>query len=289
MPPFPVVNMTPKQHAWDYESYDKSTARLFNALKVVDASGVPTARVIPLIFATPERAWARMRKKFQKNISQDRSFKIPLPFISLQQIGDTTFDPQRYLYKKILYRKVALETTTYAEAIAHAHPLPYTFQYSAEMWTKTRIEARVAVAQFAGLWDEGGMLYRQVDHGTPMGVKFIPWFLEGIADNTNLEPVDQQRSLRWTFSMRVEGWLPPVPITQKLVHSIDVSIEDDPSLCDPDDPYGDNLLEYFGPMSKGDPTTGEIVDGDEAFTGPAYGGIDYRVARFNQGNPCVEL
>jgi len=288
MPDFPVIEMTPKKHAWDYGTYDSATARLFNALKIVDDQGVPTARVIPLIFATPERAWARMRRKFQKDIANTREFKIPLPFISLQQIGDTTYDPQRYLYRKILYRKVALETTEYKEAIAHAHPLPYTFQYSAEMWTKTRLEARVAVAQFAGLWDEGGMLYRDVDHGTPMGVKTVPWFLEGMTDNTNLEPVDQQRSLRWTFSIRLEGWLPPVPITQKLVHSVDISIEDDDSLCSPDDPYGDNLLEFHGPMSRGDATTGEIVDGVEDFSDD-YSGTDYRLARFNEGNPCVEL
>lgn len=288
MPDFDTVTFTPKQYAWDYISYDKATARLFNSLRIVDPSThLPTNRPIPLMFATPERAWARMRKKFQKNISQDREFKIPLPFISVQQIGDTTFDPRRYLYKKILYRRVALETTDYTASLAHAHPLPYTFQYSAELWVKTRYEARVAAAQFAALWDSGGMCYRRVDHGIPMGVKFIPFFLEGITDNTNLEAVDQQRSLRWTFTVRVEGWLPPVTVEQKLIHQVNVSVEAPELICT-EDIYEDSELDYYNPAVKGDPTTGEIVDGSADFSDD-YDGTDYRLARFNVGNPCLEL
>lgn len=287
MPDFDTVTFSAQQHAWDYQSYDKATARLFNALKLVDDSGVPTARPIPLIFATPERAWARMRKKFEKNIAQDREFKIPLPFISVQQIGDTTFDPQRYLYNKILYRRVAIDTDNYEDCYSHPHPLPFTFQYSAELWTKTRYEARVACAQFANLWGEGGMLYRNVDHGYPMGIKVVPWFLEGMSDNTNLEPVDQQRSLRWTFSVRCEGWLVPELISQKLVHDVSVSVEVPDDICDPDaNIYEDDELEGYYPAFKGNPDTGEVVAGDEDFD-PAYAGTDYRLSRFSSDNPCV--
>jgi len=191
MSDFPVVNLSPQQYALDYDSYDKAVARLCNSLKLVDQNGIPTTRPIPLIFSTPERAWALMRKKFAKDISSNRDFRIPLPFLSVQQIGDTVFDPHRYLYKAILYRRVAIDTSDYKTALAHPHPLPFTFQYSIELWTKTRYEARVAVAQFASLWDEGGMLYRLVDHGTPLGVKYIPMFLTGITDNTNLETADR--------------------------------------------------------------------------------------------------
>lgn len=287
MPDFPTIEYTPFQFAWDYESLDKAAAQLFNPLRLVDASGIPTTRPIPLIFATPERAWALMRRKFKKQIGTDRNFRIPLPFLSLQQIGDATFDPRRYLYRKILYRRVALETNGYTDALSHPHPLPYTFQYSCELWTKTRLEARVAVAQFAGLWAEGGMLYRKVDHGTPMGVKIIPFFLEGITDNTNLDTADQQRSLRWTFTFRVEGWLPPVVIQQKLVHQFHVTVEVPDSLCD-EDIYADDELESFFPLQKGNPATGEIVIDDEMFD-PDYDGIDFRIANFSLGNPCVEL
>lgn len=288
MADFPTIAMSERKYAWDYGTYDAAVARLCNALRLVDADGVPTDRPIPLIFATPERAWARMRKKFAKDISADREFKIPLPFLSVQQIGDTTFDPRRYLYKKVLYRRVALNTDGYTNCLSHAHPLPYTFQYSIELWTKTRYEARVNCAQWAGLWDEGGMCYRKVDHGYPMGVKYVPMFLEGISDNTNLEPVDQQRSLRWTFTVRVEGWLPPPAIQQKLVHSIDISVEAPPELCAEDDPYADYELFSLDPSVKGNPDTGEVVAGDADFDDD-YDGTDFRLARFNVGNPCLEV
>lgn len=288
MADFETISMSAQQHAWDFESYDKSVARLCNALTLVDSNGIPTSRPVPLVFATPERAWARMRKKFHKNISSDREFKIPLPFLSVQQVGDTTFDPRRYLYKKTLYRRVALDTDGYTDCLSHPHPLPYTFQYSIELWTKTRYEARVNCAQWAGLWEDGGMLYRLVDHGTPMGVKYVPFYLEGLTDNTNLDPVDQQRSLRWTFTVRVDGWLPPVTVQQKLVHNIDISVETPPELCAEDDPYTDYELFSIEPSVKGNPATGEVVEGDADFDDD-YTGIDFRRARFNVGNECLEL
>lgn len=287
MPDFDTITMTPYQHGWDYNSYDKAAAQLFNPLKLVDSAGIPTARPIPLIFATPERAWSLMRRKFKKQIAENPNFRIPLPFLSLQQIGDATFDPSRYLYRKILYRRVAIDTQNYESALAHPHPLPFTFQYSCELWTKTRLEARVAIAQFAALWDEGGMLYRKIDHGTPLGIKIIPFFLEGITDNTNLEASDQQRSLRWTFSFRVEGWLQPPTITQKLVHQLNVQIEMPENLCE-ENPYEDAIVADYMPLHKGNPDTGEIVEDDEAFD-PAYSGTDYRLSQFSTGNPCVEL
>ena len=287
--PFATIEMSPRQYAFDYESYDRSTAQLFNALKVVDSDGIPTGRPIPLIFATPERAWAQMRTKFAKNIATDREFRIPLPFLSLQQIGDAQFDPSRYLYRKILYRRVALDTVDFRTCLSHAKPLPFTFQYSAELWVKTRYEARVACAQFAQLWDEGGMLFRKVDHGYPMGVHYVRWVLDsGPTDNTNLEASDQERSLRWTFTVRVEGWLPPQAIEQHLVHDLNVTFEMPENLCE-ENPYEDAVVAAMYPLQRGNPETGEIAIGDAEFDDP-YDGDDFRLARFSSYNPaCVEV
>lgn len=284
--PIDTVELSPQQHAFDYETYDKAVARLCNALTIVDTDGLPTNRPIPLMFATPERAWARMRQKFNKELSEDRDFKIPLPFISVQQIGDTAFDPRRHLYRKILYRKVAIDTEDFGTCLSHPHPKPYTFQYSIELWVKTRYEARVNVAQWANIFSDGGMTYRKVDHGLPLGVKIVPFFEEGITDNTNLEPIDSQRSLRWTFTVRVDGWLSPPMIQQKLVHEIHTDIETPANLCEPD-PYAADLVDGYYPLAKGNPETGEVVNGNEDFD-EYYAGIDYRVKRFSQGNPCVE-
>lgn len=286
--PFETITMSPRQYGWDYESYDRSTAQIFNALKIVGSNGVPTGQPIPLVFATPDRAWSTMRQKFAKNVETDREFRVPLPFLSLQQIGDAQYDPRRYLYHKIRYRRVAMDTDDFKTCLSHSHPLPFTFQYSAELWVKTRYEARVACAQFAQLWHEGGMLYRKVDHGYPMGVKYVPWFLDsGPTDNTNLEAADQERSLRWTFTVRVEGWLPPVVIEQKLVHDLNVTFEMPESLCE-DNPYEDAEVAAFYPMNRGNPDTGEIVTGNEDFDSD-YLGEDYRLSRFSRDNPCVEV
>ena len=287
--PFETVTFTSQQHGWDYDSYDKTVARLFNALTLVNAAGVPTAKPVPLIFATPDRAWATMRKKFEKDIERDREFRIPLPFISLQQIGDTAYDPRRYLYKKILYRRVALDTDDYRTCLSHAKPLPFTFQYAAELWVKTRYEARVNGAQFSQLFDEGGMAYRKVDHGYPIGPKWIPFFLDsGISDNSNLDAGDQERSLRFSMTIRVEGWLAPPLITQHLVHEMNVVVDmPEDGVCG-DNIYDNGEVAYWSPLQKGNPDTGEIVEGQDEFTDP-YVGPDYRVARFSVGNPCVDV
>ena len=122
------VTFTPVQHTVDYSSYDKAAARLFNVCTLLDNTGVPIAKRIPLVFASPERAFAQARKKF--NLADN--VPIPLPIISLQQIGDTQFDSRRYLSRFIKYRRVAANETS-EKYYARSHPQPYTFQYSAEI------------------------------------------------------------------------------------------------------------------------------------------------------------
>lgn len=285
MASFPTVEFTKQQYTPDYESYDRAVARMMNSLRVVGADGIPTNKPIPLIFATPERSWAEMRKKFQKQIDANRDFRIPLPFLSVQQIGDTTFDPKRYLYNKILYRRVAL-SDDFKKCLSQPAPQPYNFQYSIELWTKSRYEARVAVMQFANLFEQGGMTYRLVDHGYPFGVKYIPFFLEGITDNTNLEPADQERTLRWTFTLRIEGWLPPIPQEFFVVQEIQTTVETAANLCE-ENIYEDTLLDVYSPLVHGNAATGEIVEDSQPFT-PGYSGPDYRVWRLSPGNPCQQ-
>ena len=55
------VTFTPVQHTVDYSSYDKAAARLFNVCTLLDNTGVPIAKRIPLVFASPERAFAQAR------------------------------------------------------------------------------------------------------------------------------------------------------------------------------------------------------------------------------------
>lgn len=285
MAEFPTIEYGAYQHGWDYQSYDAAAAQLFNSLRVVDANTrLPTEKPIPLVFATPERAWGLMRKKFGK-APDDPNFKVPLPFISLAQMGDASFDSKRYLYNKILYRKVAI-SPDFRKCLSHPKPQPYSFQYAAELWVKTRYEARVAAAEFAGLFEEGALCYRIVDHGTPLGKKLVPFFLQGITDTTNLDTGDGERSLRWSLSFRIDGWLQPKVIEQNLVHDVNVTINAPDSLCNPD-PYGRDELDGFLPMTQGNPQTGEVVQGDEAFD-PDYNGVDYRTWRISPAPACVE-
>ncbi len=209
---------TPFQEDWDYESYDKSIADFCASLFTNDE------KALPITFATPDRAFAQMKTKFKLRDNQP----IPLPFLSIQQIGDSVPDPTRRLCHKIYKRmgEVYNSDGSINCGLRMQWPLPYNFTYSIELWVKTRKEARRYLRQYAEQFEHGDYSYIAVDHGEGMGLQLVRVENQGLADNTQLETGAEQRILRWTATILVYGWLPrriqEVPIVKK----ISVSIED---------------------------------------------------------------
>jgi hypothetical protein len=165
-----------------------------------------------------------MAKRFKLRENQP----IPLPFLSLQQVGDVTPDPTRRLCPAI-YERVG-ETYNPDGTIKGAYvvqwPLPYQFSYQFELWVKTRMEARRYVGLYADRFEHADYTYILVDHGDGMGRRLVRVENQGIADNTSLETGQEQRSLRWTMSVIVHGWRPRKIKEVPVVRQVNITIEE---------------------------------------------------------------
>ena len=213
-----LVELTPFQEYWDYQSYDKALAAWLQKQFTIDGSP------IPLTFATPDRAFAQMAKKF--NLKENQP--VPLPFISLQQVGDAVPDPKRRLSYSI-YERVGETYNSDGSlkgALIRRWPIPYNFTYTAELWCKTRMEARGYLRSYAEAFEHGDYTYLTVDHGDGIGQKLVRVENQGITDNTNLESGQEQRTLRWALTLVVYGWLPRRLEEVKVIQRVNITFEE---------------------------------------------------------------
>lgn len=216
--PDAYTEITPFRESWDYETYDHALADWCRLLFVTDS------RPIPIVFATPDRAFAQMKNKFKLPEGQP----IPLPFLSIQQIGDSEPDPKRRLTPA--FRMKVSDTYTddgvLKGALTMQFPLAYNLLYSLEWWVRTRKEGRRFARQYAEGFEHVDYTYLTVDHGEGIGVKWVRMVNQGITDNSVLESGGDQRTLRWSATVQIEGWLPRRITEVPVVKRINVSVED---------------------------------------------------------------
>jgi hypothetical protein len=200
-----VVDVIGTKPAWDYDTYDKALAAFVSSTLHMDQ------KPVPLVFASPERSYAQMRRRF--NLEKDQP--VPLPFVSLSQVGDTVQDPERFLAPSIRLRNMGRDEDK-AITYTSGWPLPYNFQYAIELWVRNRNEARIMLAQLALRFTTGKYIFLTVDHGEPFGEKIVRIEQDSISDNTSLETGEADRSLRWTVTITLFGWLlKPVEIIER--------------------------------------------------------------------------
>lgn len=210
-----VVIVDGEHPLWDYTTYDHAMAKFLGEVFIQND------KPIPIVFATPDRAYALIRKRF--DLPKDQP--IPLPFISLSQVGDIQSDPQRFLSKYIKLRNLGRDEDNSLLYTAQ-RPAPWNFTYTAELWMRTRAEAMAQRRNIASRFDEAiGTTYITVDHGEPIGNKLIRLELTSCTDNSDLETADKNRSLRWSFTFTLYGWLTyPVEKTHR-VETINIDIK----------------------------------------------------------------
>jgi len=251
------------KHAFDYETYDRALADWCRSIFVIDGYR------IPIVFATPERVFAQVRKRLKAPVDQP----IPLPIISIQQTGSVVPDSKRKLHP-INQMDIGVglgEGGELEEVYRIPQPKPYVFSYSINLWTRERGEARILVRQYLEQFDLTDMTYLIVDHGYPVGVQYVPLFHEGVQDNTDLEPGTEERTLRWTCILRIEGWVSPPVNKVKVVHRIHVDVNHLDT---------QEQIDSWRPLVKGNPQTGQIVqdnqEWDEPYTGPDFRKYKYQ-------------
>lgn len=222
----PFVNVSDRYpEAWGYQTYDRALAK-FIAETVAGRVGQDERRHnvyidrIPLVFATPERAYSETRK--QNKLAENEP--IPLPRFSLQRIGTIDFDPQRYNNPLNKITKMSLPDAN-GSTVTMPWPLPHTFTYQLEAWAKNLYQHNIiAMLLSAATKKQGGYFYLNVKHGNPLGEKIVRTEMRGPADNSDLEPGDRDRTLRWSYDFTVHGWLGLPMEREYIVESVDLQI-----------------------------------------------------------------
>jgi hypothetical protein len=219
---------------WLFGLYDGAFAdRLLGKIKHTDRTtnndGSVSTKiwVIPKCFATPDRAHAQIAKVMKKssgqNVPQTKVDAVPFPFISLSRIGHE-YDAYRHQYADRRYASLVLADGTHttdpaivdqwckgeieAKGIGRSRwPLPVNIQYQVDFWSRNLRHHDSFRVQLYRLFYHG-VHYLSVPFNSPFGERIIGTFLESLVDNSNIEPGEDQRDLRWAATITVKGWIP---------------------------------------------------------------------------------
>lgn len=114
-------------------------------------------------------------------------------------------------------------------------PLPYSFPYQIDIWTKTRQDWRMLTTALMARFALVDTTYLCVDIPA-YGDKLIRMTMDSVEDTSDLETGEEDRVLRATISVTLHGWLFRVPKIKKTViksHAVILDAGSDP----------DNLLD----------------------------------------------
>lgn len=217
-----------------FDSYDKHIRNFI--LVNVKRSG----KAVPLVFASPERAFGQMaqfmEKKFNRKVEVS---SIPLPFLSLQRIDMTMDVPQRWRLGRV---RKAQALGRNGQPVAEHHevpdnmcdiyawagyswPQPTVLTYQLDAWARDIYDLDLISQKVIEAFTMGDEVWIQVKHPEPFGYRIVPVLLQRIANNSQLEVQDgKERSLRRTFDIQVQGWIPREATVVKAVRRVDLQL-----------------------------------------------------------------
>jgi hypothetical protein len=114
-------------------------------------------------------------------------------------------------------------------------PLPYSFPYQIDIWTKTRQDWRLLTTSLMARFPDLDTTYICVDI-PGYGEKLIKMTLDSVDDTSDLETGEEDRTLRATVSLTLHGWIFRVPRIKRTItkaHAVILDASSDP----------DNLLD----------------------------------------------
>lgn len=168
---------------------------------------VKDSTTVPVIFATPDRAFSTMRELLKDKGIQTNDLKnVPLPFISIER-STILHDPMRQRspfgarYQDIL----TSDTSTYTAYF----PRPYDIDYNIEVWSRNRETLNAYQYWFLAQFIAHEM-FVDVDMrpiSEVWGTKIIPFENEGMRDLSNLSPDTENRILRFSLRLKAKAWI----------------------------------------------------------------------------------
>jgi hypothetical protein len=172
-------------------------------------------KMVPIVFAGPDGAFAAMEELLEESLGEDLAEKarnIPLPFMSIQR-GGIQFDPERFHGASTMISGFLLGYSPDAKkSFRMKWPKPYDWSYKVEVWTKNRMTRNIFEGWMLQQFESFELLLeanfdRGSDNTDLIGRKLIPFENQGIVDNSDLEPEDGERILRYTLEMLCKGWI----------------------------------------------------------------------------------
>ncbi len=165
--------------------------------------------VIPVVMATPDRAFASMQDLLRPTLGTkvDDIRNIPLPFASVSR-SRILYDQTRFHGNKAKFDRLA-RTADNKKLYQARFPAPFNIGYQVELWAKNRTTLNAYELYCLGAFSSFEMFLKVNMRGIwdPWGLVSVPFENEGVQDASDLEPMEGHRVLRFTQSLLGKGWV----------------------------------------------------------------------------------
>ena len=196
----------------------------------VRANTLYNGKPIEYVFATPERAFARLQEKLANRTKQtlpahqrNESNKVyPLPWGSVSRTG-LAIDRTRYQIcgHRMLYTHVGT-----GKIMGAPWPQAVNLTYQVDLWARNLEDLQALADQLLLAMGEGWSTYLDVTHPFPYGNQLVFTTMEESRDLSVLEHATDQRQLRWMFAFKLEGWMARTATTTPPVEKITIPVYD---------------------------------------------------------------
>jgi hypothetical protein len=181
-----------------------STERLV-VLPVVEKpdDNPPPNYIVPVIFATPERAEGGLRGEDWRGGGGHS--KVPYPYFSVTRLG-WSYDWSR---RSTVHVRKIQRSSDFKSVVIGRFPFPLDLYYQIDFWARLRTHGNLAMIWLAEQFPfEGGegRLFT-IDFRTPWGKKWVHAFIQNIQDLTELESGEDEREIRITCKFVLKGHL----------------------------------------------------------------------------------
>ncbi len=191
----PVAEWTPL-----YSNYDIAFVKYIRTF-------LHRSRPILCVFATPERAFSQAAKAIKKLTGTEPDLKtIPLPIISVNRTSQI-YDPERfvnYTFRREFFNEVPQNFSKVER------PRPEKLTYEVSLWARNLRHIDNIYGQMVRSL-HSDYTYLTVLHPPPFGDMACFTRLTDPRNVSNLEPGQEQRSLRRIYPFLVDAWICYVP------------------------------------------------------------------------------
>lgn len=211
----PTPDIEPDVHV--YRNYDPAVAAFLGSFlftfKQIGNQLVMTTKHLPIVFATPDRAFSEAIRVLCPGATTDLK-RPPLPIGSLDNSADPSLEAGRmWTTAPIRYMGHSYDRT---EMLQMPFPIPYAFPYTLSIWANTKAEHDAYRHEIVKRFRKKER-FLEVRHKDGFGLRCVAFTLESVANAFELAPGAEDRTLRSAYNFVLHGWMTRAPWTVKTV------------------------------------------------------------------------